>query len=300
MRSGARTLEGNGELQWYLPGNSVLATDQDAGTPVTVLRQGLQATTVPGQYYTVRTLSRLYPPAVCPHLYDPARMAPTDPTLVPYRFTSGMLNSSGSFAFRYGYVEARAKLPRGFALWPALWLRNSDPWSYEIDVMEGFDRDARVTRSTYWWGDAQHFGTNMNGGDIGIRADGGACRGLAPLPVSTSDPSQCSLANAVDLSAGYHTFGLWWAPTGYTLFVDGVARWTSPPGADVDSSYNHLILNLAFGNNAYEFDWLGESVRPLDAGLLGTGWFPKPTVEWDYVRVWQPESRHDYCTTGNC
>ena len=47
-----------------------------------------------------------------------------------------------SFAFRYGKVEVRAKLPIGDWLWPAIWLlpRNNQygnwPASGEIDIME--------------------------------------------------------------------------------------------------------------------------------------------------------------------
>ena len=45
---------------------------------------------------------------------------------------------------------------------------------------------------------------------------------------------------------------------------------------------------------------LGMSVRPLDANLLDASLFPKPTVEWDDVRVWQPAAHHVVCTTGSC
>ena len=61
----------------------------------------------------------------------------------------------------------------------------------------------------------------------------------------------------------------------------------------------HLILNLAFGNNTDEFDWAAEPVLPLDPDVLSTPWFPKPTVEWDYVRVWQRADQRAVCTTGS-
>ena len=56
-----------------------------------------------------------------------------------YLQLNGGANSAKSVAFRYGYVEARVRMPKGFALWPALWLRDWQPWSYEIDALEGFD-----------------------------------------------------------------------------------------------------------------------------------------------------------------
>jgi len=300
MRSGARTLAGNQELEWYTPSNSVLTTDSDGGRAVSVLQQRLTASPVAGTRYPVDVLRRLYPPAQCPQYYDPRHVQPQDDSLVPYRFRSGMLNSAKSFAFEYGYVEARVRMPKGFALWPAFWLRDWKPWSYELDALEGFDRDARTVRGTYWWGNGANVSTGADGGDLGIAADGTPCRGTVPLPAVTPSTAECSLADSVDLSAGYHTVGLNWTPTRYELYLDGVKRWTSPPGTDVASGFNHLILNLAFGNNQDEFDWTKEPVRPLDANLLDAALFPKPTVEWDDVRVWQPAGHHAVCTTGSC
>jgi hypothetical protein len=305
MRSGDRTLEGNGELQWYLPGNSVVTTDNDGSGTIGVLRQTLQKQAVAGTEYTVRTLSRLYPPSKCPQYYDPSGNnstsgSNTSPTRTPYQFTSGMLNNAKSFGFKYGYVEARVKMPKGFALWPALWLRDWGGWGYEIDVFEGFDRSARTFRTGYFWGNGSNRSTENDGGDIGVTSNGTACRQHVPVPATTGSQSDCSLANAVDLSAGYHTIGLNWTATKYELYFDGVKRWTSPAGADVAKNFSHLILNLALGNNEFEFNWNGEPVKPFDADLFSSTWFPKRTVEWDYVRVWQPATAHNVCTPPAC
>jgi len=57
-----------------------------------------------------------------------------------YQFTSGRINSSGNFAFRFGRVEARIKLPvLANGLWPAFWtLGDGHGWPQggEIDVLE--------------------------------------------------------------------------------------------------------------------------------------------------------------------
>ena len=300
MRNGSRSLDGNHELEWYSSANSRLTTDSDGTRAVSVLQQHLTADPVAGAYYPVGTLSRLYPPARCPQYYDAKHLAAGDASLVPYRYRSGMLNSARSFGFKYGYVEARVKMPKGFGLWPALWLRDWNAWSYEIDALEGFDRDARVFRSTYWWGNGSNLSTSSAGGDLGVNADGRACRGDPPLPSTASAPTACSLASSVDLSAGYHTIGLNWTSTKYEIYLDGVRRWSSPVGAKISSSYNHLILDLAFGNDTDQFDWSRETTRPLDAGLLDPSRYPKPSVEWDYVKVWQPADHHAVCTTATC
>ncbi|MFM7061410.1 MAG: family 16 glycosylhydrolase [Actinomycetes bacterium] len=306
MRNGAKTLEGNTELQWYDPANSVLTTDTDNGASISVLRQTAKRSTVAGRYYTVRTICRLYPPAQFPQYYNAAANntcsdTNTTATLVPYQFTSGMLNNAKSFGYRYGYVEARVKMPKGFSMWPALWLRDWQPWSYEIDVMEGFDNAARTFRSTYWWGSGSHWSMeNDAGGDVGLLTTGGTCHAYVPLKATTTKAGECSLANTIDLSAGYHRIGMNWTPTAYEFYLDGVKVWQSAPGASIDSAYNHLILNLAMGNSRWEFDWLTQSVRPFEANLADTTMFPKTSIEWDSVRVWQAPGAHDVCTTGSC
>lgn len=55
---------------------------------------------------------------------------------------SARLRTAESFSFKYGRVEARAKLPKGDWLWPAIWLLprhqayGTWPASGEIDIME--------------------------------------------------------------------------------------------------------------------------------------------------------------------
>ena len=39
--------------------------------------------------------------------------------------------------FHFGYFEIEAKLPSGYALWPAFWMYGS-PWPPEIDIFEGY------------------------------------------------------------------------------------------------------------------------------------------------------------------
>ena len=303
MRSGAKTLEGNGHLQFWKPENSAITTDRDGDRTISVLRQELRRESVPDKFYTVRTLCRLYPPGEYPRLYNPSvdnncTTSNQNKTLVPYQFTAGMLNSAKSFGFRYGYIEARVKRPKGFGLWSSMWMRDWQPHAYEIDILENFDVNARLMRSTYWY-PGGHNASNMNGGDVGIFKSGGLCRGWSPTPQTTSTPGRCSVENAVDMSQGYHTIGLNWTSTKYEFFLDGVKFFESPPGADIDRAYMHPIINLAFGNNTYEWDWLKAGMRPFEADLDGPN-FAKRSVEWDYVRVWQAPGKKDVCTTGSC
>ncbi len=59
-----------------------------------------------------------------------------------FQYTSARINTRDRFAFRYGRIEARIRLPGGQGIWPAFWLLPQDNayggWaaSGEIDIME--------------------------------------------------------------------------------------------------------------------------------------------------------------------
>jgi beta-glucanase (GH16 family) len=301
MRSGAMTLEGNTELQWYTPEGSTHTTDGGQS----VLRQQVTRDPVPDRFYTVRTLCRTYPPASYPQYYNAAldntcSSSNTNKTLVPYQFRSGMLNNSKSFGFRYGYVEARVKMPKGFGLWPALWMRDWQQEYFEEDIFEGFDAEARTVRTTLW-NEGTKTATNsaapIGGGDFGLSTSGGFCRAYVPILATSTSDSKCSLENSVDLSTGYHTIGFLWTPTSYEMYLDGVKAWTAT-GAKVSQKPAFLIMNLAFGNNDGVWDWVTRGLQPL---AMNPDSFAKSSIEWDYVRVWQAPGQRDVCGgTGSC
>ncbi len=127
------------------------------------------------------------------------------------RFISGVISSQPSFAQRYGYFEARAKLPRGKGLWPALWLLPADmSWPPEIDIVESI-------------------------GD--------------PLVAYMSTHSKV-LGDHTDVvrlaSTGFHTFGLSWDARELVWYVDGVAAARAPTPPDMDKPM-FFVANLAVG-----------------------------------------------------
>ena len=68
-------------------------------------------------------------------------------------YTSARINTQDRFAFKYGRIEARIKLPAGQGLWPALWMLSQDSdylcggepcvWAAtgEIDIVEAVNLD---------------------------------------------------------------------------------------------------------------------------------------------------------------
>lgn len=105
-RAEACTIESNDELELYFADN---------------VRTGDEVLTLEARRETVR-----------------------DPDGRAYPYSSGMISTGppeyetpARYAFTYGYVEARLRLPAGQGLWPAFWLLPADQESRpEIDVIE--------------------------------------------------------------------------------------------------------------------------------------------------------------------
>jgi len=127
-----------------------------------------------------------------------------------YSWTSGLLTSSPSFAFRYGYIEERAKLPAEKGFSPAFWTwqqPGSNSWQ-ETDVYEFF---------------------SDNHTKLYLTSQIGAGGGTVHRPL-------------LNPSSGYHTYGADIQPTGTTWYIDGV-KVAYAPGAP--SEPTNLITNLA-------------------------------------------------------
>ena len=151
------------------------------------------------------------------------------------RYTSGRIKTQGRFTFQYGKIEARIKVPYGYAIWPAFWLLGSDwpivPWPScgEIDVMENF--------GAYNSDKSRIYGV--------LHGPGFAAEGVA---------SVYQLPNRESVSSDFHTFSIEWSRDRIEFFVDEHsymlaqpqslprgARWVFNDGAFF------IILNVAVG-----------------------------------------------------
>ena len=188
-----------------------------------------------------------------------------------HHFTSARLNSRHAWA--YGKFEARAKMPHGKDLWPAIWMMPRDSkygaWaaSGEIDIME-------------LWGDKPH--------EI-----------VGSIHFGGTQPNNIHRNSGVrhfdaDLTAGFHTYGLEWDANEIKWFLDGQHyhteninqnmwshKGTNPyhkNGEPFDQPF-YWILNIAVGGT---FFGNGPYVTPAEANH-----WPKHTMEVDYVRVYR-------------
>jgi beta-glucanase (GH16 family) len=150
-----------------------------------------------------------------------------------YAYSSGLISSGKDtydpsvaprFAFRYGYVEMRARVPAGQGFWSALWLLRADrvlPW--EIDIFEILGHQPETAYMTV------HY----------PQPDG-----------STGQNSEGYLGP--NFSTGYHTFGLEWEADRLIWYVDGIERKRESNAAHIPRDPMYLIANLAVGG-----DWPG-------------------------------------------
>jgi beta-glucanase (GH16 family) len=178
-------------------------------------------------------------------------------------YTSARINTRDRFAFRYGRVEARIRLPGGQGIWPAFWLLPQDEaygtWaaSGEIDIMEA-----------------------VNLGGTGGNAVHGTIHYGGSWP--NNEFSGESYLVSTDATAEFHTYALEWDATEIRWYVDDVLfamrnTWYSTAGnfpAPFDQHF-YLLLNVAVGGN-----WPGSP----NASTV----FPV-TMEVDYVRVYSGE-----------
>jgi beta-glucanase (GH16 family) len=185
---GERTLAGNGELELYVDPRLGAQIGADGLDPFRIADDDLAIVAKPT------------PPDLLPKLSGR-----------PYE--SGVVTTQPSFSQRYGYFEARAKLPEGKGLWPALWMLPSDmSWPPEIDVMESIGDPLTAYMSVH----------------------------------SKTDGNFTQTVKLAD--RGFHTFAVSWDPKTLVWYVDGVEVSRRPTPADMHKPM-YFIANLAVGGN---------------------------------------------------
>jgi beta-glucanase (GH16 family) len=164
-------------------------------------------------------------------------------------YTSTRMITKDKFAFTYGKVEARAKLPAGAGTWPAIWMLGSNistvPWPAcgEIDIME----HVGVTENKI-------YGTLHYPGRSGGNADGG----------------YTFISNA---TTAFHLYTVDWTPAAIKIYVDNQLYHTVTNSNSIP--FNHdffFILNVAMGGN------FAGAVDPA---------FTSAAMEVDYIRLYK-------------
>lgn len=168
---------------------------------------------------------------------------------------SGRVYGKRNQGWKYGYVEASIKLPKGKGTWPAFWMMpvkfTKWPDDGEIDIMEevGYHPNY-VSSSLHATG---HVHSNNTQVTKEVLCDGA--------------------------EGGFHTYGMEWTPDYFQFYVDGkkTLYYKNPGTGKRDWPYDanfYVIFNLAWGGDWGGSQGVDESVLPI-------------TMEVDWVRVWQ-------------
>lgn len=166
-------------------------------------------------------------------------------------YTSARLNSK--FAFTYGRIEVRAKLPEGGGTWPAIWTLGSNletvgwPNCGEIDIME-------------------HTGNNI--GDVSSAIH---------TPSSNGNTVNVAHTNVPDATTNFHVYAVDWTAEKMDFYVDDKLFYTYNPTTKNSSTWpfnadQFILLNIAMGGT------LGGNIASN---------FSEATMEIDYVRVFE-------------
>jgi beta-glucanase (GH16 family) len=181
---------------------------------------------------------------------------------VSKKYTSARLNSK--FAFTYGRVEVRAKLPEGHGTWPAIWMlpKNIAEAGAYFET-QGFGNQS--------WPDCgeidilEHWGKNQNHAQSAIhtRSSHGNTINLGGQRVPT-------------ISSQFHIYTLDWTAEKLVFSVDGKPHYTYSPVIKNQATWpfdspQYVLLNFAIE-------------KVIDSE------FTEATFDIDYVRI--------YDTTG--
>ena len=158
--------------------------------------------------------------------------------------------------FKYGYIEARIKLPKGKGTWPAWWMFPVDSSNWpdcgEIDIMEEVGVDPNLVSSSFHCKAYNH-----------------------PNHTQKTHEMYC-----VGAEEGFHIYAIEWTEDYMRTYVDGKEQlYFENDHQDNNDTWPfnkafYPILNVAWGGDWGGYKGIDETALPL-------------TMEVDYVRVWQ-------------
>jgi len=180
---------------------------------------------------------------------------------VTKEYTSARLNSK--FAFTYGKVEVRAKLPSGVGTWPAIWSLGQN-----INEPGGFWSNSMGTVSWPACGEIdvmEHWGNNQNFIQSAIHS-----------PSSFGNTINKGGQVIPNASNEFHVYTMEWTSEKITFTVDDSVHYTYEPAVQNSDTWpfdtnQYLLLNVA----------ILPEINPA---------FIESSMEIDYVRVYQEQT----------
>ncbi len=184
-------------------------------------------------------------------------------------YTSARLNSK--YAFTYGLVEVKAKLPEGVGTWPAIWMLGqniSEPGAYWQTLGYG-------TTSWPYCGEIdimEHWGANQN-----------YVQSALHTPSSYGGTSNVGGQYISNASTQFNVYTLEWTPEQMIFSVNGYVHYTYNPNPQNSETWpfdahQYLLLNIAIESSI-------------------TSSFTETEMEIDYVRVYEASTLSNQAET---
>ncbi|ETN92906.1 Beta-glucanase precursor [Gammaproteobacteria bacterium MOLA455] len=178
------------------------------------------------------------------------------------QFTSARLNSK--YAFKYGRVNVRAKLPQGVGTWPAIWTlgkninENGGYWQTQGFGTVGWPACGEIDIMEHWGNNQNYISSALH-----TPSSSGGTINVGGQYVDTA-------------STEFHVYSLDWNADRMIFSVDGVEHYTYAPNDKNSATWpfdaeQYLLLNFA--------------IEPSIADSFNEG-----EMEVDYVRVYAPNA----------
>ena len=170
------------------------------------------------------------------------------------KYTSTRITTKTKKEFKYGRIEARAKLPTGQGIWPAFWMLGSNisevgwPKSGEIDILEYVGKEPHTVYNTLHTQDSH--GNSVN--------------------------SKKTIFETIE--QGFHVYAIDWTKEKIDFSVDDKVIYTFNPAEKNENTWPFdqpffVIVNMAIGGN-------------FGGPEVDDRIFPQEFIV-DYVRVYQ-------------
>lgn len=146
------------------------------------------------------------------------------------KYSSTRITTQSKKEFKYGYIEARAKLPVGHGIWPAFWMLGSNiknvgwPKCGEIDILEYVGREPQMVFTSLHTQDSHG---------------------------NTINTKKTPFKNIED---GFHTYAVDWTKDKMDFYVDKQLVYTFAPENKTEDVWPFdqpffLLINMAIGGN---------------------------------------------------
>ncbi len=218
----------------------------------------------------------------CLHMQIHASGNPEKPWMLP----EGVATLH-TMAFKYGYLEMRARIPYRHGAWPGFWMQSPPmlrkvDWLAEVDIFEVFASSNSLAANIHKWGRGKHV--------------------MVPDQKHGGPKRDHVIADCARLNEEFHVYGFEWNPKEMKFYMDGHLFSTIPideehdfgkseiPGMKGFQDFQSVIFNNELFTKGHGWCPPELEIRPED---------PLPIDYWvDWIRLWQ-NPRSEYIVTGN-